>query len=115
VKRFYDEAKHHQMPDVWGHAKDFFDPAVPQGAINQRRGLAQFRNGGDVAPALDDLFVFNGGFGHVGIVREVGSNYVEIAQQNIYRRPRQRFEMTATNGTFTVQSVNLFGWLRTAK
>jgi surface antigen len=112
VKRFYDQAKGHQMPDVWGHAKDFFDPAVAQGGVNQRRGLRQFRNGGDVAPELDDLFVFGGAYGHVGIVSEVTSNSVEIVQQNIYRKPRARFGLVATNGTFVVESKGLLGWLR---
>jgi surface antigen len=112
VKRFFDEAKGHQMPDVWGHAKDFFDPAVAQGGLNARRGLVQFRNGGNEAPALDDLVVFDGGFGHVAIVSEVGSNFVEVAQQNIYRRPRARLEVTATNGNFVVRPSNVLGWLR---
>jgi hypothetical protein len=112
VKRFYDEAKNHHMPDVWGHAKDFFDPSTAQGALNQRRGLLQFRNGTSESPAPDDLLIFGGGYGHVAIVREVGSNYVEVAQQNIYRRPRQRFELVATNNTFHIQSANLLGWLR---
>lgn len=112
VKRFYDVARGHQMPDVWGHAKDFFDPSVPQSAMNQRRGLRQFRNGGETPPKADDLFVFSGGYGHVGIVSEVGSNHVEIAQQNIYRKPRQRFEFSGANGTWHVQSPALLGWLR---
>jgi surface antigen len=112
VKRFYDQAKGHQMPDVWGHAKDFFDPAVPQGGMNQRRALRQFRNGADVAPEPDDLFVFGGAYGHVGIVSEVSSNAVEIVQQNIYRKPRARFGLARTNGTFVVESKSLMGWLR---
>jgi surface antigen len=112
VKRFYDVAKGHQMPDGWGHAKDFFDPAVSQGGVNQRRGLRQFRNGGDVGPVVDDLFVFDGRYGHVGIVSEVTSNSVEIVQQNIYQKPRQRFDLVMTNGMFTVRSGALMGWLR---
>jgi surface antigen len=100
------------MPDVWGHAKDFFDPAVPQGGMNQRRALRQFRNGADVAPEPDDLFVFGGAYGHVGIVSEVSSNAVEIVQQNIYRKPRARFGLARTNGTFVVESKSLMGWLR---
>lgn len=112
VKRFFDQAKAHQMPDVWGHAKEFFDATVPQGGMNARRGLVQFQNGGNVAPLVDDLFVFTGGYGHVGIVSEVNSNSVEIVQQNIYKTPRQRFDLIATNGNFTVQSKALLGWLR---
>jgi surface antigen len=112
VKRFFDQAKHHQMPDVWGHAKDFFDTDIPQGALNTHRGLTQYRNGGNESPAVDDLLVFSGAYGHVAIVTEVGSNYVQVAQQNIYKRPRQRFELIATNGTFTIRPAAAMGWLR---
>jgi len=112
VKRFFDQAKGHQMPDVWGHAKDFFDPAVAQGEMNGRRGLRQFYNGSNAPPAVDDLFVFTGAYGHVGIVSELTSNSVEIVQQNIYGKPRARFAITMTNGCHTVLSGNLLGWLR---
>jgi surface antigen len=112
VKRFFDQAKAHQMPDVWGNAKDFFDPAVAQGGMNNRRGLRQYYNGSNAPPVADDLFVFSGRFGHVGIVSEVTSNSVEIVQQNIYRKPRARFPLTVTNGCCFVGSANLLGWLR---
>jgi hypothetical protein len=95
-----------------GMPRIFFDPAVAQGAMNERRGLRQFRNGGDTPPEPDDLFVFSGVYRHVGIVSEVTSNSMEIMQQNIYRKPRQRFDLIATNGGFKVQSTSLLGWLR---
>ncbi len=112
VKRFYAEAKHHQMPDLWGHAKDFFDETLSQGALNTRRGLLQFQNGGNQPVAVDDLVVFPGGYGHVAIVSEVGSNYVEVVQQNIFGKPRQRLQATATNGVFTIAPKRTLGWLR---
>jgi surface antigen len=112
VKRFYDQAKQHQMPDVWGHAKDFFDRSVPHGGVNQKRALLQFRNREKEMPQADDLLVFDGGYGHVAIVTEVGSNYVEVVQQNIYGKPRQRFEVVATNGVVAVGPRHLLGWLR---
>jgi hypothetical protein len=112
VKRFYDVAKGHHMPDVWGHAKDFFDEAVPQGQINSRRGLRQFRNGAENAPAPDDLLVIDGHYGHVAIISEVGPDYVEVIQQNIYRRPRQRFQLAATNGLYLLAPRSIKGWLR---
>ena len=112
VKRFLDQAKGHHMPDVWGHAKDFFDPAVAQGGMNPRRGLRQFYNGSNAPPIVDDVFVFTGRYGHVGIVSNVSSNAVEIFQQNIYGKPRARFGVSVTNGCYTVASGNLMGWLR---
>ncbi|WP_413044376.1 hypothetical protein [Pseudomonas sp. YJ42] len=42
VKRYYFERHGHRMPDSYGHAKDFFDPQVGDGALNARRGLLQF-------------------------------------------------------------------------
>src|SRR5206468_12421959 len=45
VKRFYDQAKGHKMPEVMGHARSFFDESLSDGALNPRRGLQQFRNG----------------------------------------------------------------------
>jgi hypothetical protein len=45
IKRFFYDAKGHEMPDVMGHAKSFFDETLPDGALNQRRGLVQYRNG----------------------------------------------------------------------
>ena len=31
IKRFYYQTKGHEMPDVFGNAKDFFDPSVEHG------------------------------------------------------------------------------------
>ena len=33
IKRFYYQAKKHKMPDVYGNAKDFFDPGIQQGEL----------------------------------------------------------------------------------
>ena len=112
VKRFYDQAKAHRMPDVWGHAKDFFDDTVEQGALNKRRGLIQFRNGEPESPRPDDLVIFDGAYGHVAIISEVGSNYVDVVQQNIYRKPRERFGLVATNGITRFELKKVKGWLR---
>ena len=69
VKRFYYEAKGHKMPNGYGNAKDFFDDTLPQGAYNSQRDLYQYRNGGNMKPAPDDLVVFQRGlYGHVAII-----------------------------------------------
>lgn len=100
VKRFFHQAHGHKMPDVWGHAKDFWDEGVRQGAMNKKRGLLQYRNGGPVPPVAGDLVVFtNGGYGHVAIVTAVSSNSVEVIQQNIAGRPRDRHTFKSGGGT----------------
>jgi surface antigen len=115
AKRFYFEAKGHRMPDVWGHARDFFNPEVPHGALNPQRGLVQFVNGGTEAPQVDDLVVFRGGsFGHVAIVSEVGDDYVELVQQNVGTNARDRWKLVRDGaGKFLIDGKRPpAGWLR---
>ena len=114
IKRFYFEAKGLRMPDVMGHAKSFFDENLADGATNQRRGLVQYRNGSTEKPRPDDLLVFTDTkYGHVAIVAEVTGNELEVIQQNIFGKPRQRFSLITTNGHFFVREPRgPAGWLR---
>jgi surface antigen len=114
VKRFYHQAKGHKMPDVWGHARDYFDSSLPDGALNPRRGLVQYRNGTTARPQPDDLLVFTDTkFGHVAIVTQVSDNSLEVVQQNILGKPRQRFSLVSSNGCWFVTAPRLpAGWLR---
>ena len=50
IKRFYFEARRHRVPEVMGHARDYFDPLVVHRGMNTRRGMVQFVNGGDEPP-----------------------------------------------------------------
>lgn len=114
IKRFYDQAKGHRMPDVMGHAKSFFDENLSDGAMNPRRGLVQYRNGSTNQPRADDLMVFTDTkYGHVAIVTAVAENYLEVIQQNIFGRPRQRFSIITTNGHYFISEPRgPAGWLR---
>ncbi|MDR1126117.1 MAG: CHAP domain-containing protein [Deltaproteobacteria bacterium] len=97
VKRYYFEALQHKMPDPWGHAKNFYDPAVADGRQNPARGLVQYRNGGRGRPKAQDMIVFDGiRYGHVAIISEVGEDYIEIVQQNPgpYHPSRERHRLT---------------------
>jgi hypothetical protein len=102
------------MPDVMGHAKDFFDPHTPQGKLNQRRGLVQYRNGGGVKPQVDDLIVFTDTkYGHVAIVTEVNPDSVEIIQQNVLNKPRQSIKFQIKAGHYYLGTGKQpAGWLR---
>lgn len=114
VKRFFHQAHQHKMPDVWGHAKSFFDESVPHGQLNAKRGLRQYRNGGNVYPKTGDLLVFtNGAYGHVAIISKVTTNTVEVIQQNILDHPRQTFPLAWTPKSFLIgDSYQPAGWLR---
>ncbi|MDR3602276.1 MAG: CHAP domain-containing protein [Desulfosporosinus sp.] len=113
VKRFYYVSKHHKMPDVFGNAKDFYNPLVPQGGMNSQRGLIQYRNGGNEKPEPDDILVFtNVPYGHVAIVTKVTRNSIEVIQQN-EKYPRQLFTLTVNNNHFFVgTNLKPVGWLR---
>lgn len=114
VKRFYYEAKNHKMPDVYGNAKDFFDDDLSQGELNEKRGLYQYRNGGDEKPCEDDLLVFTDTtYGHVVIISEVGDDYVEVVQQNMGQDSRDRFELKCVDGNYYIGGKREpAGWLR---
>jgi len=116
VKRFYYEALHHRMPEVYGHAKDFFDPNLEHGRLNKERALRQYWNGRDNKPKVNDLLVFtNSKYGHVAIVSKVEDSYIEVVQQNIYGKPREKFKLIEQDGKYIVgekEEDRPVGWLR---
>jgi len=114
VKRFYYDVYGHKMPDVWGHAKDYYDPSVSHGALNSKRGMLQFRNGGDIAPQPDDLLVFTDTkYGHVAIVSEIKADNVMVKQQNILGKPTEVYRLRVTkDGNFIDYPRVPSGWLR---
>ena len=114
VKRFYYDAFNHQMPSVWGHAKDFYKIDIPHGSLNSERGMLQFENGGNMKPRPDDLLVFNSSaFGHVAVISAVHDDNIEVVQQNIAGSPRQIHPLIYKNGRYLIGSMRKpIGWLR---
>jgi hypothetical protein len=113
IKRYYYDHFHFQMPDGMGNAKDFFKPGLKQGALNKQRGLLQFENGGDEPPAVNDILIFGGKYGHVAIVTSSNDHEIEVIQQNIYLTPREKFCLRYENGVYTVgDKKKPNGWLR---
>jgi len=114
VKRYYYLKKKHCMPDLFGNARDFFDPAISQGKINYLRGLIQYRNGGDMKPHVEDLLVFTRAkYGHVAIVTAVESDYIEIIQQNVASGTRQKIKLEMRNGRYYLgNGKEPAAWLR---
>ncbi|MGJ7604585.1 CHAP domain-containing protein [Variovorax sp. LT1R20] len=119
VKRYYFERFNHRMPDAFGNAKDLFDAKTPQGALNPKRGLVQYRNGEAEKPQVDDLVIFPptlfNPYGHVAIVAGVTEREVEIVQQNPgpFSGSRARFVLEAVDGRWKMAGSAL-GWLRVA-
>lgn len=118
VKRYYSEHLGHRMPDSYGHAKDFFDPAIPDGARNPRRNLLQFTNGSSSQPQPDDLLVFGPSllnrYGHVAIVSAVTERGLEIVQQNPgpFAPSRRTLALVPESGRWRCPVARVRGWLR---
>ena len=118
IKRYFWERHKHRMPDSYGHAKDFFDPQLPDGGWNARRAMVQHVNGGGTKPAKGDLVVFRpwlfNRYGHVAIVASVSNNTVEIAQQNPgpWGKTRTSYPLVCTENHWFIEHPRLLGWLR---
>ena len=115
VKRYYLERFGHRMPNSYGHARDFFDRTIADGAMNSDRGLLQFTNGSAVPPERGDLIVLDGWkgnrYGHVAIVSAVEDGEVEVIQQNT-RSTRAHYDLDLVAGKWRIDHDRILGWLR---
>lgn len=76
VVRFYATAMSWRNMNGSGNAKTYCSNTA-------KTGLRVFKNGGTSKPAINDILVSTAGpAGHVGIVREVGRDYVKVVMQN---------------------------------
>jgi len=112
IKRYFHDNMHHSMPDGMGHAKSFYDRSLKSGGLNKRRNLIQYANGCNVKPAVNDILVFDGRYGHVCILSAVYENEIEVVQQNILGKPRETFNLQSENNCYTIgTSKKPLGWL----
>jgi len=118
VKRYYYEYLNHKMPDAYGHAKDFYDKDLSDGALNTKRNLVQYKNGSKSKPKPDDLVIFSGStfnkYGHVAIISSVEDDEIEIIQQNPgpFGKSRDKIKLKNIDGLWTLDNDRLLGWLR---
>lgn len=114
VKRYYYQHLNHKMPNMWGHAVNFFNTNLQDGAFNADRGLVQYTNPSKSKPRPDDLLVYNLGdaYGHVSIISRVDENSIEVVQQNWGSTPRSTFKISSTNGVWKIENAQIIGWLR---
>lgn len=118
VKRYYYEHLNHQMPDNYGHAKDYYNSKLKDAEINRQRGLYQFTNPSTFKPELDDLLVYSGTifnkYGHVAIVSQVFDDKIEIIQQNAgpFSNTRETYTIEQIAGLWKINNSRILGWLR---
>lgn len=118
VKRYYYDHLNHKMPNSYGHAKDFFNPALKDNQNNKDRNLIQFTNGSQLKPEVNDLIIFDAHilnpYGHVAIISKVNKNSIEVVQQNVGKDSREEFNLRLKNDKWIVGDANVLGWLRKA-
>jgi len=116
VKRYYFEKYGHQMPDSYGHAKEFFDETLGDQEMNVDRNMLQFRNTRRHMPQVDDLIVYGASqenpFGHMGIISEIKEGKITMIQQNMGTKSRQELILAEYEGIYTIADFNIKGWLR---
>ncbi len=114
IKRYYLEHYNHEMPDSYGHAKSFFDKNLADGALNNKRELYQYRNGGVQPPKSGDIIVFAptllNRFGHVAIISKVEQSSIEYIGQN--HSPFSKAHKTLNRHEADVMDKRVLGWLR---
>ncbi|MNY45074.1 Bifunctional glutathionylspermidine synthetase/amidase [compost metagenome] len=118
VKRYYYEYYHHQMPNAYGNAIDFFNKTLKDGQLNADRDLIQYTNPSKSKPQVGDLIImdatFSNKYGHVVIVSKVGNDQVEIIQQNAGNpdHPRDLYDLEFNDGLWEIDNSRILGWLR---
>lgn len=115
IKRYYFEHYNHKMPDTYGNAKDFYDDKLKDGDINTKRGLLQYSNPSFKKPSVGDIVIFKpyilNPYGHVAIISNVEDDNIEIIQQNVWKKTREKFKLTYENNKWFINSKRIIGRL----
>lgn len=115
VKRYYLEIYNHKMPNTYGNAKDFYDKKLKDGEVNTQRDLIQFLNPSVIKPKIGDILLFKpyllNPYGHVAIISKVTENNIEIIQQNVWKKTRERFVLIYKENKWYIDSKRVIGRL----
>lgn len=124
IRRYYYDVLKIEFEPRSGNASDYFDHDAPDGGINARRKLRQFKNGGTTRPQYQDIVVMGpnafSSVGHIAIVISADDESMTIAQQNVNVQFQQTISLSkeSKNGktNYAVsprdQKYNVLGWMR---
>jgi surface antigen len=115
VKRYYHDYLQHPFPNQWGHARDFYDPNLSDGAFNTDRALYQYKNISKRQPKVNDIIVFNNTYyGHVAIISEVTDDYIVIKQQHC-KNPTKKIKIIYENNKWKIDNNGCVAFLSLTK
>ncbi len=85
VKRFYGDEVGDPIVTSWGDAKNAF--GLADGGVGDNNNLVRFAQGNEAKPQPGDILCFgpapgHSNVGHVGIVMEIGDDYLLMIDQN---------------------------------
>lgn len=94
---------------IYGNANHYYSNAA-------LAGLNAYPNSGTTAPQVGDIICSNGGtYGHIAIIREVGTTYIKVIHQN-WSNDTNDDSKTLTRSGNTIGDFNstypVVGWLR---
>nr|RIY07900.1 CHAP domain-containing protein [Deinococcus sp. RM] len=124
VRRYYYDKLGVKFAPRSGNAEDYFDKKTPDGSINTRRKLKQFKIGSTEKPKYQDLIIFGpnpfSSVGHVAIVANASDDNFTIAQQNVGVKFTDtiglEYNLVGGKKIYKVsqshRSLNVMGWLR---
>ncbi|GAA5434992.1 CHAP domain-containing protein [Deinococcus aquaticus] len=124
VRRYYYDRLGVEFVPRSGNAEDYFDKNTPNGNVNTRRKLNQFKIGSTEKPKYQDLIIFGpnpfSSVGHVAIVSSASEDNFTIAQQNVGAKFTDTIglEHNSVAGkkiykiSQSYSSLNVMGWLR---
>lgn len=112
VKRFYQGALLVDISQWSGNAGTYYGSA-------SAKGLRAYSNSGSVRPKPNDILAFSGNtYGHVAIIKEVGSTYVRVIEQNwarnsaVHEIPYNAAANRIGDANGNRGSYHVQGWLR---
>ena len=112
VRRYFFEVFDYSFPNQNGNARDFYDSSLGDGELNSSNGLIQCSNPSRYKPGIGEILIFDGFYGHVGIISEVSDSYIDIVQQNVGLTTRSRYSLSFTNGSSQVLDNKVLGRLK---
>jgi surface antigen len=76
----------------------------------------QYRNTREYPPQVGDILIYDSypgnAFGHIAIISKVMKDSIEIVQQNMGIRTREKLPLVEFMGYYTVADYYVLGWLR---
>jgi len=115
IKRFYGKTMGVNLQKYIGYARNYYvkynDPAY---AYLIKSGFVRYANGGNVAPQIGDIMIYDDATHSIGHVGLMSGGCVDTVEQNWSPDGKFPLTMTISGGNYTISSRSsypILGWL----